>query len=109
MLTACSASAGASAETTFVVSLSAQPGQTDPKVPFSGSCLVSTGSGSESKTVDGKTPMSLTYRGRSISCTFQKQDADQTLFRASVSRSGVYQKQVDTTAQYGVLSFVVGQ
>jgi len=86
-----------------------QPGSTgDPKVKFDGECLVTASDiSSASRMVEGTTPKTITYSGQSISCSFQKKEADIWHLKATVKKDGIKVKEVSTESRYGVVSFVV--
>lgn len=77
-------------------------------IDFDGSCLVSATDGSnESKSISGSTPQTFSYTGRGISCSFQKHRADSEKLKATVRRDGQIVKTIDTSAEYGIVSFAI--
>lgn len=75
---------------------------------FDGSCLVTGSDGSmESKTISGTGPQSYTYTGRGISCNYQKRRGNSAPLTVTVRRDGQVMKTVDTTTEYGIVSFVL--
>jgi hypothetical protein len=77
-------------------------------VDFDGGCLVTDESGSSASTsIEGTTPKTFTYTGRSISCSYQKRHSDSFPLRASVLRDGDVVKTVETTATYGTVAFAI--
>jgi hypothetical protein len=77
----------------------------DPHIKFSGGCLV-TGS-SDYSTIEGTTPKRYGVTGIGMSCTFQKQGANNFHLQATVLRDGELVKQIETTAEYGIVSFAI--
>jgi len=75
-----------------------------PNVEFSGSYMViSSGSQTTSRSVDGTTPAEYTVEGNTISCTFQK-GADSVTLTVEVLCNGKVIASQYTTADYGVVS-----
>jgi len=75
---------------------------------FKGGCLVSNTDGSnESKSISGSTPQSFSYVGRGISCNYQKQRGDSDKLKVTVRRDGQIVKTLDTSAEYGIVSFAI--
>jgi hypothetical protein len=76
-------------------------------VKFDGGCLVTGSDGSsESKTIEGRTPSTYSYSGRGISCSYQKQGGSDRL-RATVKRDGQIVKTIETSTEYGIISFAI--
>ena len=86
-------------ESTFTISVTGTVG-----AQFSGSYMVTSSGGSESKSVDGTIPASYTVTGTIVSVTFQKQAEDISILKVEIKKGNIVVKSSETTAAYGVVS-----
>jgi len=77
-------------------------------LPFEGGCLVTApDASSQSETIKGNTPKVFTFNATSISCSYQKQNATSVRLKATVKKDGIKVKEVETEADYGIVSFAL--